>query len=118
MDIRPLTPDLSVGAQIAPDDLPTLAQLGFRAIICNRPDGEAPDQPPFDQIAAAAKKEGLQARYLPIVPGDLDEDDSAAFHVALSELPGPVLAYCRSGARSTSLWTARQAGRPETAASD
>ena len=56
MDKKELTAELSVGQQIQLEDLQTLADLGFRSIVCNRPDGEGPDQPTFEQISKAAKE--------------------------------------------------------------
>tara|TARA_R110002020_G_scaffold424896_1_gene634213 strand:+ start:9350 stop:11023 length:1674 start_codon:yes stop_codon:yes gene_type:complete len=109
MDIKPLAAGLSVSAQIAPADMQAIKDAGFRAIICNRPDGEGADQPTFDEIAAAAKKAGLEARYLPIVSGKVSDADADAFDTAMTELPGPILAYCRSGTRSATLWSLAQA---------
>jgi sulfide:quinone oxidoreductase len=109
MDIKPLAAGLSVSAQITPADMQAIKDAGFRAIICNRPDGEGADQPTFDEIAAAAKKAGLEARYLPIVSGKVSDADADAFDTAMSELPGPILAYCRSGTRSATLWSLAQA---------
>tara|TARA_R110000787_G_scaffold36948_20_gene94182 strand:- start:2091 stop:3764 length:1674 start_codon:yes stop_codon:yes gene_type:complete len=109
MDIKPLAAGLSVSAQITPTDMQAIKDAGFRAIICNRPDGEGADQPTFDEIAAAAKKAGLEARYLPIVSGKVSDADADAFDTAMTELPGPILAYCRSGTRSATLWSLAQA---------
>lgn len=109
MNPKALAPALSVSPQILPEDLPTLKAQGFRAIICNRPDGEGADQPGFREIADAAAALGLEARYIPIVGGMVSDDDAQAFATALRELPGPVLAYCRSGMRSTTLWSLTQA---------
>ena len=103
MDIRRIDDTLSVTSQIAPEALPEIAAQGFRAIICNRPDGEGADQPPFAAIAAAAEAAGLTARYIPVVSGAMTAGDVSAFAAARQELPAPVLAYCRSGARSTAL---------------
>lgn len=111
MDIRTLTPRLSVGPQVKPVDLAPIAKQGYRGIICNRPDGEGSDQPSFAEIAAAAEEHGLEARYLPIGGGVILDRDAEAFDAALSELPGPVLAYCRTGTRSTTLWALSQADR-------
>ncbi|MGS4947387.1 TIGR01244 family sulfur transferase [Meridianimarinicoccus sp. RP-17] len=105
IDPKPISPDLSVSPQIAVADLPALAAQGFRAVICNRPDGEGPDQPTFDEIEAAAKAAGMDACYLPITQGRVSDDDAAAFARARAGLPGPVLAYCRSGMRSATLWS-------------
>ncbi len=109
MEIKPLTSDLSVSAQVLATDLKTIKDAGFRAVICNRPDGEGADQPTFNEIAKAAKKQGLEAAYLPIVAGKVSDADTTAFVKALAELPGPVLAYCRTGTRSATLWSLAQA---------
>ncbi len=103
MTIRTLTPALSVSSQIAPADIAALAASGFRSIVCNRPDGEEPGQPTAASIAAAAAAHGLHFDHVPVVSGAIGEADVAAMARALADLPGPVLAYCRSGARSEQL---------------
>ncbi len=103
MDITAYSADLSVCAQIDPSDVQDLKTRGYRAIICNRPDDEAPEQPSFAQIASAAQASGLEARYIPIIPGQMGPLEVSAFGEAMQALPKPVLAYCRSGARSTTL---------------
>ena len=108
MDIKTLTKDLSVSPQIQPADMNAIAKAGFRSVLCNRPDGEAPDQPPFAAVREAAQKAGLEARYLPVVPGEIGPADGQDFARALSELPAPVLAFCRTGNRSASLWELAQ----------
>ncbi len=105
MDPKKISDELSVAPQIMPDEVAKLVELGFRSIICNRPDGEAADQPTFEEIEAAAKAAGLQIRYLPIVSGKVRDEDAEDFGKALMELPGPTLAYCRTGTRSTTLWS-------------
>ncbi len=115
MDLKTLTAGLSVSAQIFPADMEAIKKAGFRAIICNRPDGEGADQPTFQEIASEAKKEGLEAVYLPIVSGKVSDDDAAAFDKAMTELPGPVLAYCRTGTRSATLWSLAQASQQSVA---
>lgn len=109
MEMKTLTAGLSVSAQILAADMQAIKDAGFRGIICNRPDGEGADQPTFDEIAKAAKKHGIEAVYQPITPGKVSDDDADAFDTALTELPGPVLAYCRTGTRSTTLWSLGQA---------
>ncbi|MBF9059582.1 TIGR01244 family phosphatase [Rhodobacterales bacterium HKCCSP123] len=105
MDARTITSGLSVSPQITAEDVQTAKDHGFRAIICNRPDGEGMDQPNFEEIETAARALGLEARYLPIVAGKVMDDDAEAFGRLLEELPGPVLAYCRTGTRSATLWS-------------
>jgi sulfide:quinone oxidoreductase len=109
MDIKTLTSGLSVSPQVAITEMQAVKDRGFRSIICNRPDGEGADQPTFDEIAAAAKEYGLETRYLPIVAGKVSDEDATAFGNALTDLPGPVLAYCRTGTRSATLWSLAQA---------
>ncbi|MCA0997420.1 bifunctional protein tyrosine phosphatase family protein/NAD(P)/FAD-dependent oxidoreductase [Alloyangia pacifica] len=109
MDIRKIADDIAASPQITPADVPQIAGAGYRAIICNRPDGEGADQPNFEEIESAAKAAGLEARYIPVVSGKVQDTDAEAFGKALRDLPGPVLAYCRSGTRSATLWSLSQA---------
>ncbi|MBN9480834.1 MAG: TIGR01244 family phosphatase [Bordetella sp.] len=110
MDIRPLEPRLHVSPQIQPEDIPTAAAQGYRAIISNRPDGEEPGQPMTEDIRAAAEAAGLSFVHIPIRGGAMAPDDAARFKAALAELPQPILGYCRSGTRTTFLWALSQAG--------
>jgi sulfide:quinone oxidoreductase len=110
MDIHTLTTALSVAPQIVAADLKTLREAGFRSVICNRPDGEAADQPLFGEIERAARDQGLQARYLPAESGKVSDEQGAAFGALMAELPKPVLAFCRTGVRSTTMWALSQAG--------
>lgn len=105
MDIKQLTPDLAVSPQLIPNDMRALKEAGIRAVICNRPDGEDADQPTFDEIARAARAEGILSAYVPVTSGKVTDADAAAFYAAMSELPKPVLAYCRTGTRSATLWS-------------
>ncbi len=106
MNIKELSPELSVSEQISIADLEQIKAVGFGAIICNRPDGEDTGQPTFAEIEQAAKAQGLEAKFIPIVPGAPMNGEAAEFAQAMDELTGPILAYCRSGARSTMLWMA------------
>lgn len=111
MQANKVTNALSVSPQITPQDMAGFRDAGFRAIICNRPDGEGADQPNFEEIEAAAKAAGIEARYLPVTSGLVQDSDAEAFGQALLELPGPVLAYCRTGTRSATLWSLTEADR-------
>ncbi len=105
MHPRRLADILSVSPQIAVEDVAAIAGAGFRSIVCNRPDGEDPGQPRFAEIAAAAAAAGLRAVHQPVASGAVTAVDGAMFAAILADLPKPVLAYCRSGARSTTLWS-------------
>ncbi len=109
MTLNKINDALTVSPQITAADVPALKEAGFRSIICNRPDGEGSDQPTHEEIELAAKAAGLEVRYLPVQTGLVGDEDAAAFGVALREMPGPVLAYCRSGTRSATLWSLSQA---------
>jgi len=109
MEIKKLTTDISVTPQVAIADLPAIREKGFRSIICNRPDGEGADQPTFQEIEAVAAKLGLEAAYQPITAGKVSDTDADDFAALMTELPGPVLAYCRTGTRSATLWSLTQA---------
>lgn len=104
MELRRLNPNFAVGPQIEPNAVETLAALGFRSILVNRPDGEEPGQPDFDTIADAARKQGMEVRHQPIAPGQIGEEQVESFAQALHDLPGPTYAYCRTGTRSITLW--------------
>ncbi|WP_373487365.1 TIGR01244 family sulfur transferase [Blastomonas sp.] len=108
MNITSINDRFSVSPQIAPGDIAEIAALGFRSIICNRPDGEEAGQPAADEIGAEAMRHGLAFACVPAVPGQITAQDGDAMASALASLPGPVLAYCRSGARSTKLWQMTQ----------
>ncbi len=111
MNARQLWPGLSVSAQIQPSDMDAIHAAGFRAIICNRPDGEAADQPLFVDIARAADRHGIEAHFLPVDSGKVSDEQAQEFGKLLAELPRPVLAYCRSGMRSTTMWALSQSAR-------
>ncbi|TNC62549.1 TIGR01244 family sulfur transferase [Rubellimicrobium roseum] len=102
MQLKTFDERLSIGGQIAPEDLAELKARGFRSIICNRPDDEDYGQPSFAKIAEAARAHGLETRHIP-VSGRPGEVQATAFARALDELPGPVFAYCRSGGRAGAL---------------
>lgn len=105
MDLKKITEKTAVSPQITPQDMSAIKEAGFRAIICNRPDGEGVDQPSFEEIEAEAKKVGLAAAYVPVTSGMVRDEDVESFGAALKDLPRPVLAYCRTGTRSATLWS-------------
>lgn len=99
-----LSDRLSVTPQIDPADMQALAAAGFRSVISNRPDGEEPNQPDWATIERAAHDAGMEARHIPVTPGAITDEDAARFGSALEEHPGPIVGFCRTGARSASLW--------------
>ncbi len=110
MDLRQLTPDLAVTPQILPEDIKDLAAAGFRVLINNRPDAEVGPDLDSQIMADAAAEAGLAYHYIPFSPGEITPQMIMDFGAALGD-GGPVVAYCRSGNRSTVLWALSQAGQ-------
>ena len=91
--------------QIEVSQLAEIVQQGFKSVINNRPDGEGgPTQPKNSDIQDAAEKLGLTYVYLPVVSGALTREQVLEMANLLKTLPSPILAFCRSGARSTNLY--------------
>ncbi|WP_106205547.1 bifunctional protein tyrosine phosphatase family protein/NAD(P)/FAD-dependent oxidoreductase [Aliiruegeria haliotis] len=114
MEIKKLTDAISVAPQIEPEDVQKIKDAGFRAIVCNRPDGEGADQPTFEEVEAKAREVGLECLYQPVTSGMVHDEQAEEFGKALTTLPGPVLAYCRTGTRCTTLWSLSHAKDMET----
>jgi sulfide:quinone oxidoreductase len=110
MDLRYLTPDFAVSPQIGLEDVAEAARRGFRTLVNNRPDGEIGAELGSAAMQAAAEAAGLAYVFLPYVPGEMTPDLVADFEAALANAETPVLAYCRSGTRSSHLWAMMQAG--------
>ena len=105
--LRHLSPDLCVAAQLDPEAMAWAAQQGFKSVINNRPDFEGgPEQPPNALIEAAAVAAGLVYAFLPVAPSYQSPEEVARFAELLATLPRPVLAFCRSGTRSSKLFFA------------
>ena len=105
MDIRQVTPEFAVAPQIQPADLAALAEQGFIAVICNRPDGEEDGQPGVGEMRKAAEANGIAFHHIPVSGGQFPDAAIAAFRAVRRGTDGPVLAYCRTGTRSITLDT-------------
>lgn len=107
-----LTDDFAVAPQLTPAAMAEAARAGYRSVVNNRPDFEAgPSQPTNADIEAAARAAGLEYAYLPVASGFQTVEQAHALADLLERLPKPVLAFCRSGARSGRLYMmARQLG--------
>jgi uncharacterized protein (TIGR01244 family) len=90
--------------QIAVSDIANAKAMGVTIIVNNRPDGEEPSEPQGAEIEAAAKAAGLGYVAIPVTHAGFSGPQVAAMAIALENATGPVLAYCRSGTRSTLLW--------------
>lgn len=110
---KKLSDELSVCSFVTPAELPQFAHQ-FRTIINNRPDAEEPGQPTSADIEVAARELGLQYVHIPVIPGQITDEQIHAFARALGDKPGPALAFCKSGTRAASLWALSQAGSQDT----
>jgi uncharacterized protein (TIGR01244 family) len=111
LPLRALAPDVCVAPQLTPEAMAAVAKAGFKSVVNNRPDFESgPNQPSNAAIKAAALAAGLEYRFLPVDGGYQTPQEIEAFAQLLAELPRPLLAFCRSGARSARLYMAAQSG--------
>ena len=106
MTIYRLSEKCAVAGQIELSDVADYAADGFTTIICNRPDFEDFGQPTAAEMEEACKSAGIAFHHIPVAHGGLSMDTVARFRDAVGESPGPVLAYCRSGQRSSVIWQA------------
>ncbi len=109
MPFKTLDANMLVSTQIQPDDVADAAACGVTMIVNNRPDGEAEDQPRSAEIEAAAHAAGIAYRHIPIT--GITAEAVEAMDRALDETEGTMLAFCKSGTRSTFLWALAQASR-------
>jgi sulfide:quinone oxidoreductase len=103
VDLRSQGEPLICLPQIGVDDVAKLAAMGFKTLVCNRPDDED-GVVASATIAQAAEKAGMRFVFQPVDFGSLTAADGSAFVRTLQTLPGPVAAYCRTGRRSVALW--------------
>ena len=111
MELKRINEHVTVSPQISPDDIAAIKAAGFVAIINNRPDGEAPNQPSGETIQQAAQAAGLAYHFIPLGREGVSSDMVERTKSVLEGSQGPVFCYCRSGTRSTTLWALSQAGK-------
>jgi sulfide:quinone oxidoreductase len=103
-DVRQVTDTFAVAAQLEAEDMAELKAAGFRHVISNRPDEEAPPGAKAADIRKAAEAAGLTYVHAPFVGQPTPEAVEAAANAS-----GPTIAYCRSGTRSVTAWAVSQA---------
>ena len=100
-----LNAEIATAPQLTPQAMAAAAAAGFRSVINNRPDFEAgPDQPTSAAIEASARAAGLEYAHLPVASNFQTPEQARAMADLMERLPKPVLAFCRSGARSGRLY--------------
>lgn len=116
---RKLSDDFYASPQVTPGEMSEAAAMGIALVVNNRPDGEAPDQPPGADIEAAARAAGMDYLAIPVGSAGFSEPQVERLQQAMAGASGPVLGFCRSGTRSTLLWSlarARSGEDPESIA--
>jgi uncharacterized protein (TIGR01244 family) len=108
---RKLTDTVFASPQIGLAEVAEAKAQGIALIVNNRPEGESDDQVAGDEIAAAAQAAGIGYVAIPITHAGFSDPQVKAMAKALDEATGPILAYCRSGTRSTLLWALAEASR-------
>ena len=114
MQINTLSDDYSVSPQIDVTDVPSIAQAGFKSVICNRPDQENPVSRQIEAIKASVEAAGMDFAENVFDPSSFGPDKIERQAELLAQLPGPVFAYCASGNRCSVVWAFTQAGRVAT----
>lgn len=101
---------ISFAAQVYPENMTEIFQKGFKSVINNRPDLEGgAEQPTSAALEEAARNAGIDYVFQPVVAGQITQLDIEAFARHYTELPKPILMFCRSGSRSSNLYqTAKQ----------
>jgi sulfide:quinone oxidoreductase len=100
-----LAPGLSAAGKLDRNDIEALARAGVRTIVNNRPDGEDPGQLPAAEARRLAEAHGIAYHHIPVTAATLSRADVDAFASVLASAPQPVVVHCRSGTRSTLLWS-------------
>jgi len=106
---RKLSDEVCASPQIGLAEVAEAKAMGFAMIVNNRPEHESDDQTPGSEIEAAARAAGLDYCAIPVTHAGFSEGQVTTMAKALAEAKGPVLAYCRSGTRSTLLWALAKA---------
>lgn len=105
LPVSQLNDEIAVAPQLTPEAMAAAAAAGFRSVINNRPDFEGgAEQPTSAAIEAAARAAGLEYAHLPVAGGFQTPEQARAMADLMARLPKPVLAFCRSGARSGNLY--------------
>jgi sulfide:quinone oxidoreductase len=105
-----LNPHFAVTGVLQAADFRQIADLGFKSVLSNLPDGESNSYLSASEEAELANSAGLGFRHVPAIKSEVLGDRVVdAVGQALAQLEGPVLAHCASGIRSAIAWAAAAA---------
>lgn len=112
MSIEKIADYLYVSRQLTERTAKLVAQYDIKTVICNRPDGEEPNQPDFETVKAWLNEAGIEkVVYMPTTMEAINDAQLKEFQDMVAQSPAPILAYCRTGTRSAMLWALNQAKR-------
>lgn len=103
--LAPLAEGLSAAGKLDAGDIDALAAAGVKTIVNNRPDGEDPGQLPAAEARRLAESHGITYHHIPMTAASLTRGDVDAFAAVLASGEKPMVVHCRSGTRSTLLWS-------------
>ena len=110
--MKNLTDGFAAAPQITADVMVELAEMGFSDVICNRPDVENGPSEQSDVMQAAAESAGLKFHFVPIDQSNLlQPENTERTKEIIANATGKIFAYCRSGTRSTYVWSLAQVGQ-------
>lgn len=107
MNVTQLSPTFRVSPQITTDDVAEAKAQGIDVIVCNRPDGESADQIPAADIRRACESAGIKFVELPMNGPNYSPEQVSTLK-SLVDGGSNILAYCRTGNRSSILYNATQ----------
>lgn len=113
-EFKRINQQLSVFGQISKNDLLAAQQQGFKTVVNNRPDNESEEQISNAELEQYAKELDLTYFYLPIAPAGISDQEAQQFEQIFNQQTGPLLAFCRTGNRSTRLWALAQSGTTDS----
>lgn len=112
MAIEKLADYLYISGQLDARTAKQAAQYGIKTVICNRPDGEEDGQPDFETVKAWLAEHGIaEVHYLPVTMDSINDAVLTEFQDTVAKSTAPILAYCRSGTRSATMWALNQTKR-------
>jgi len=102
--MKQVSDKLFIAPQLTAGDIRAAQAEGIAAIVNNRPDGEEAEQPTSSESRRVAETAGLGYTHIPVVSGQITRGQVADFQMALARADGPVLAHCKTGTRSATLY--------------
>ena len=104
-EITPITLEFAIGPQPIAKDFAAVRSAGYAAVLNVRPDDENGNYLVSSDARPLAENQGLTYAHSPSNNHALFETDIIdRFERALTELPKPIFAHCKSGTRTAILW--------------